>query len=423
MNSKIFKNGLTRLLVLVMFFSILVPSKIMRAESEATMKDGLYGISVEFRGEDNTTVCLENDLIKCANLYIENGLGKLRIELQPLTEEGKLIYAEEVTKLKDVKVIDGSVVQFSYDSYHKVLDTYKDVIDKYNSEDGVNPDFLYPRIVEFNVNLNESPIYMEIARYIPENDYVGAQYIGLHLDWNAAVRIDAQEINSQIGLAEALDKNDYTKESYSKVVQAVEAVKAQMEPTIIDAKKLSDARGKLKKAMNELKHVSYSINYVLNNSKNSKSNPKSFTSVNQVSLKNPVKTGYIFGGWYTSKSYKTKITKIPKGTKKNITVYAKWIKVTVGKTKITSAKSNTVKKATLKWSKVTGAKGYEVIYSRYKNFPAKKYKKVTSKYSTLTFKASASKVKYYAKVRAYKLDSAGKKVYGPYSKLYGVKIK
>lgn len=68
------------------------------------------------------------------------------------------------------------------------------------------------------------------------------------------------------------------------------------------------------------------ITYKLNGGKNHASNPSKYYSTKAVTLKNPSRKGYSFGGWYTSKkiSKKSKITKIPKGSKGNKTVYAKW---------------------------------------------------------------------------------------------------
>lgn len=82
------------------------------------------------------------------------------------------------------------------------------------------------------------------------------------------------------------------------------------------------------------------------------------------------------------------------------------------------------KKATLKWKKVTGAKGYEIQYSTKSNFK-KKY--TTSKLTTKTsivVKQLKKKKKYYFRVRAYKTNIAKKKIYSlKWSKTKKVKIK
>ena len=128
--------------------------------------------------------------------------------------------------------------------------------------------------------------------------------------------------------------------------------------------------------------ASCKITYKLGKGKNNDQNPEYYYN-QKVNLKAASKKGYAFKGWYTDSKYTKKITTIAKNSKKNITVYAKWEKVVV--------KKGAVKKET-----VTG----------------------TSK--TLS-KLSKGKT-YYVKVRAYKKDSTGAKVYGSFSSVKKVKI-
>ena len=128
--------------------------------------------------------------------------------------------------------------------------------------------------------------------------------------------------------------------------------------------------------------ASCKITYKLGKGKDNDQNPEYYYN-QKVNLKAASKKGYAFKGWYTDSKYTKKITTIAKNSKKNITVYAKWEKVVV--------KKGAVKKVT-----VTG----------------------TSK--TLS-KLSKGKT-YYVKVRAYKKDSTGAKVYGSFSSVKKVKI-
>jgi uncharacterized repeat protein (TIGR02543 family) len=132
---------------------------------------------------------------------------------------------------------------------------------------------------------------------------------------------------------------------------------------------------------------------------------------------------YIFKGWYTKKSGGTKVTKSTKLTK-STTLYAHWSKVTkpkeVSSLTVKSAKSG---KLSVSFKKVSGAKGYVITYSTSKKFTSSTTKKVavTSTKKTLT-KLKKGKT-YYVKVRAYKTDSTGKKIYGAYSKVKKIKVK
>ena len=69
--------------------------------------------------------------------------------------------------------------------------------------------------------------------------------------------------------------------------------------------------------------------------------------------------------------------------------------------------------------KVSGAKGYQVVYASSRKFKKKKTKTIKSIKTTLS--GISKKKTYYIKVRAYKLDGSGKKVYGSYSKVKRVK--
>ncbi|WP_461900357.1 Ig-like domain-containing protein [Roseburia intestinalis] len=128
--------------------------------------------------------------------------------------------------------------------------------------------------------------------------------------------------------------------------------------------------------------VGYKITYKLGKGKNNDQNPEYYYN-QKVNLKAASKKGYAFKGWYTDSKYTKKITTIAKNSKKNITVYAKWEKVVV--------KKGAVKKVT-----VTGTSKTLSKLSKGKN--------------------------YYVKVRAYKKDSTGAKVYGSFSSVKKVKI-
>ncbi|MCI8992728.1 MAG: hypothetical protein HFG80_08435 [Eubacterium sp.] len=132
----------------------------------------------------------------------------------------------------------------------------------------------------------------------------------------------------------------------------------------------------------------------------------------------PKRKGYTFSGWYTKKSGGSKITKnstvkITKAT----TLYAHWKKVTVGKAKKPTLRSTKKRQLKISLRKVSGAKGYQIRYSTSEKFTKKttKYVYVTQKNPTKTVKKLKSGKKYYVQVKAYKLDSANKKVYGKWS--------
>lgn len=93
----------------------------------------------------------------------------------------------------------------------------------------------------------------------------------------------------------------------------------------------------------------YKITYKLSGGKNNSKNPSTYSSTgNAVTLKAPTRSGYAFVGWYSDSKYKNKVTSIKKGSKGDITLYAKWekeYKATTSSAKITSykpSKKNTI---------------------------------------------------------------------------------
>lgn len=167
--------------------------------------------------------------------------------------------------------------------------------------------------------------------------------------------------------------------------------------------------------------VGNSITYKLNGGSNSKSNP-SFYYNQTVSLKNPTRKGYTFKGWYADSKYKTRVTTIKKGTKKNYTLYAKWAKVSApGRVSVSSVRNTAARKAKISYRKVSSVNGYEVVYAKNSKFTKGKATKQTTATSYTASKLS-KKSTYYVRVRAYRKDSTGRKIYGSYSATKKVKI-
>lgn len=172
------------------------------------------------------------------------------------------------------------------------------------------------------------------------------------------------------------------------------------------------------------KQTAYTINYVLNGGKISGTSVKSYDGTVNIALPKATRKGYTFAGWYTESSYKTKVTALKKGTTGNKTLYAKWTKVSKpSKPTISSLKNAKSKQMSVKLKKkVSGAKGYEMVYATNKKFTKSK-KTVRFTAITKTVKSLKKGKTYYVKVRAYKLDSTNSRVYGKYSSVKKVTIK
>lgn len=133
---------------------------------------------------------------------------------------------------------------------------------------------------------------------------------------------------------------------------------------------------------------------------------------------NPKRSNYSFAGWYTSSGEKwdfsSKVTK-------DMTLTAKWKKVTTGKASIKKVTNVSGKKMKVTLKKVRGAKGYEFRYAS--NSKMKSAKRVTGKSTSRTIGSLKKGKTYYVQARAYKTDSKGKKIYGSWSGKKSVKIK
>ncbi len=92
-----------------------------------------------------------------------------------------------------------------------------------------------------------------------------------------------------------------------------------------------------------------------------------------------------------------------------------------GKVKNVALKRPKTKTIKVSWTKVAGAKGYQVRYATNSSFKNSKTTTTSNRYKTLK---SLKKGKYYwVKVRAYKVNTNGKKSYGTYSAVKKIKVK
>lgn len=140
----------------------------------------------------------------------------------------------------------------------------------------------------------------------------------------------------------------------------------------------------------------------------------------KIQLKNASRSKYTFLGWYTKKNGGSKLKS---GTKfvKDVTYYAHWKKVSVSKAVVSGLKNTASGKMSITLKKVSGADGYEIVYSTNSKFKSSKKLDVSSNVKIVS-KLKKNKT-YYVKARAYKRDSSNKKVYGNYSSVKKLKIK
>ena len=93
------------------------------------------------------------------------------------------------------------------------------------------------------------------------------------------------------------------------------------------------------------------------------------------------------------------------------------------KAAISSLKSSKAKTFVVKWKMVTNASGYQIVYSTNSKFTASKTVSASKSTLSKTVKSLKSGKTYYVKVRAYRTDAKGNKLYGSYSLIKKVKVK
>ncbi len=132
---------------------------------------------------------------------------------------------------------------------------------------------------------------------------------------------------------------------------------------------------------------------------------------------------YLFDGWYTKQEGGTQVTG-DEPLKEAATLYARWTKA-AAPAKVSALALKSKKKGQLQASfqKVKGAAGYQVSYSGSKKFTSAKTKEAGAGVKTKTVTGLKAGKKYYVRVRAYCLDSAGNRIYGAYSAVKSVKVK
>ena len=162
------------------------------------------------------------------------------------------------------------------------------------------------------------------------------------------------------------------------------------------------------------------ITYQLNGGRNHKKNPAKVKKKGvRVILKAPCKLNYTFEGWYTDRKYVHKVTTVGNTSLSFLTLYAKWKKVTVKKAIISYARKRKPGSIIVQVKKEKGVSGFEYVYAKDSYF-RRKYRLRTTKNPKTLSKLTKKKI-YYIKVRAYKIDSTGKKIYGTYSWVKRVK--
>ena len=131
---------------------------------------------------------------------------------------------------------------------------------------------------------------------------------------------------------------------------------------------------------------------------------------------------YMFDGWYTRQEGGTRISGDEPLTEA-ATLYAQWTKAKApAKVLALTLKSRKKGQLQASFQKAKGAAGYQVSYSGSKKFTSAKTKEIGASVKSKMITGLKAGKKYYVRVRAYCLDSAGNQIFGNYSAVKSIKV-
>lgn len=133
--------------------------------------------------------------------------------------------------------------------------------------------------------------------------------------------------------------------------------------------------------------------------------------------------GYTFSGWYTQQEGGEKVSG-DKPLAAAATLYARWAKASAPeKPASLTLQSKKKGQVLVNFQNVDDAAGYQIAYSTNKSFTNAKTKEAKASAKRKTITSLKAGKKYYLRIRAYSVDSAGNRVYGDYSAVKSVTVK
>lgn len=144
----------------------------------------------------------------------------------------------------------------------------------------------------------------------------------------AAGTMDAQTCMID-GFTFSLSKNAYTRENYTftgwNTMPDGSGAFYRDEANIYPLTETDQAEITLYAMWKDSSVTNYTITYFLNATNVQNDNPATYTNNSDtITLKDPVREGYTFLGWFSDKEMTQQVTEIAKGSTGNITLYAHW---------------------------------------------------------------------------------------------------
>jgi uncharacterized repeat protein (TIGR02543 family) len=127
------------------------------------------------------------------------------------------------------------------------------------------------------------------------------------------------------GQAKNLTANGFTRTGYTFAGWAASAGGSVIYADSASVENLTTTNGATVNLFAQWTVVNYTITYNLDGGSNNAANPADYTITSlPLTLADPTRTGYTFGGWYRDSGLTTSVTGISSGSTENKTFYAKW---------------------------------------------------------------------------------------------------
>lgn len=218
---------------------------------------------------------------------------------------------------------------------------------------------------------------------------------------------------------------DYSSYGSNDVVMTVSQFESKLNSYVNSIKRLKDAyvtaKAEYETALAKEQQIqaqldnavfTYKITYKLYGGTNVADNPSTYTNKSKTIVFKPaIKPGYTFVGWYRDASYSATYPQIKAGSKGNRTIHAKWEKTVTGA--VSGFFVRNVSPGVLKVGcrDTEGCTAYQIQYSKNADMSSGKTAISTKNRKEI----SVGKGTYYVRIRAFTLDSAGKRVYGKWT--------
>lgn len=218
------------------------------------LENGKYIIYAEMIKTDHSGYSMSNNAIEHdVTLEVIDGEYYITFEFKGLSIYGQFGY------LSSLSYFDEGYTYSQFGSPKgnlisaEILSTY-DVVDQYNTIDTPYPHELRIKLVD-KANTEYTPLQVFVPIMEAIADGSGTQNVLMSLDWSTLKKVDninITELETLIISAKAIEKGNYTNESYSTLISAIQTAESYLNKKDISQEEIDNQIKFLKSAINDL---------------------------------------------------------------------------------------------------------------------------------------------------------------------------